>query len=389
MLKKLTLLLVLTALFATVIAVNGFAAHVHDYQWVQQKTPAQVYQHRKQCSCGAYDLSIPWTNCSGGDPATCTTKSVCATCNFEYGNFKHEFATTSTSDDDMTHSRKCANCSEVTGKTNHSFLSRFDDNNHWKICRWCEYKSADEAHSLVYESTAEGHMAACGNCNYVLPLTPHKPVWKKDATDHWSVCDDCGYEISGKAPHAGGVATCKDPAVCETCGAGYGELADHTFTTVYNPTANCLTEAKYNTVCSVCGLVIEGEILGSHHYGPWAPIAEAQHTADCLNCGFTYEKPCAYIEFVDQDRAIQVCGVCGDVFIDGVQQAPAERVLDAILEEVDEGAIPPNAELVVFIFEDGYVLALEYFGEIVQPLGNVKITLPDATEFTIFECGKY
>ena len=51
--------------------------------------------------------------------------------------------------------------------------------------------------------------------------------WQSDADKHWKKCIHC--EASGiMEDHSGGMATCKDQAVCSVCGAAYGELnPDH------------------------------------------------------------------------------------------------------------------------------------------------------------------
>lgn len=72
--------------------------------------------------------------------------------------------------------------------------------------------------------------AICTICNQPYGETvPHTygSDWKNDTTNHWHECS-CGAK-SDEATHAGGAATCKDKAVCSTCGLAYGELSAHTF----------------------------------------------------------------------------------------------------------------------------------------------------------------
>ena len=52
--------------------------------------------------------------------------------------------------------------------------------------------------------------------------------WSNDATYHWRVCS-CG-EIDEKVEHKGGEATETEKAVCEDCGASYGDLKEPTET---------------------------------------------------------------------------------------------------------------------------------------------------------------
>lgn len=51
--------------------------------------------------------------------------------------------------------------------------------------------------------------------------------WEHNETEHWQVCT-CGV-VFHKAAHSGGMATCKDKAVCEICGKSYGspDLNNH------------------------------------------------------------------------------------------------------------------------------------------------------------------
>ncbi len=51
--------------------------------------------------------------------------------------------------------------------------------------------------------------------------------WKSDGANHWRECS-CGAKTE-VAAHYGGTATCKDKAVCSTCGTVYGELAAHNY----------------------------------------------------------------------------------------------------------------------------------------------------------------
>ncbi len=54
----------------------------------------------------------------------------------------------------------------------------------------------------------------------------HAYEYDHDATTHWQVCtrENCG-ETTEAEPHTGGTATTMEQAVCEVCGAHYGDLA--------------------------------------------------------------------------------------------------------------------------------------------------------------------
>ncbi len=53
-------------------------------------------------------------------------------------------------------------------------------------------------------------------------------AWQHDDYHHWKECDVCGARVDEGA-HSGGTATCTEKAVCEVCGASYGELGEHTW----------------------------------------------------------------------------------------------------------------------------------------------------------------
>ena len=53
--------------------------------------------------------------------------------------------------------------------------------------------------------------------------------WESNETEHWQVCT-CG-AVFHKAQHSGGTATCTQRATCTVCGAEYGDVLGHDFTT--------------------------------------------------------------------------------------------------------------------------------------------------------------
>lgn len=60
--------------------------------------------------------------------------------------------------------------------------------------------------------------------------TAHEHVyetnWSYNETEHWHKCTGCD-EVSDKAAHSGGKATCTAKAICEVCGQPYGKTGDH------------------------------------------------------------------------------------------------------------------------------------------------------------------
>ena len=97
----------------------------------------------------------------------------------------------------------------------------------------------------------------------------------------------CCNAIINKAAHVGGKATCKDRAVCTTCGAAYGGLGAHSFTEkvaeqYLKSAATCTAKAVYYKSCTFCGekgteTFETGNALG-HDWGEWVTTIEPTYT---------------------------------------------------------------------------------------------------------------
>ena len=108
--------------------------------------------------------------------------------------------------------------------------------------------------------------------------------WHTDGTSHWHECTVC-HEKVDEAVHTGGTATCTAKAVCEICGAEYGEV---------NPDAHTLgdwlsDEANHWKVCSECS----GEVdKAAHTESDWiidtpATVEAGGHRhKECTVCGY-------------------------------------------------------------------------------------------------------
>ena len=79
--------------------------------------------------------------------------------------------------------------------------------------------------------------------------------WESNETEHWQVCT-CG-AVFHKAEHTGGKATCKDKAMCEVCGAEYGELDAKNHTDLKHFPATAATKTTEGNIeywyCEGCG----------------------------------------------------------------------------------------------------------------------------------------
>lgn len=149
----------------------------------------------------------------------------------------------------------------------------------------------------------------------VIPKLEHTADedWTKTDDEHYKRCTVCG-EIINKASHSStgaNVATCKKKAVCDVCGAEYGEYADHSWTA-----ATCVAPKT----CSVCGIT-EGEALGHTESTQWSYDADNHWHGCTAGCGFVYEDSKAVHSFkwvIDKDATEtengykhEECEVCG------------------------------------------------------------------------------
>ena len=122
--------------------------------------------------------------------------------------------------------------------------------------------------------------------------------WTPDGDVHYKLCkrEGCGAHVD-EAAHSGGTASCEAKAVCEVCGAEYGEYAAHTLVKTDRVEPTCIengTEAYWT--CSECGKSFSDENgqneisepvvipATGHTYGDWKKDATG-HWYECSVCG--------------------------------------------------------------------------------------------------------
>lgn len=178
--------------------------------------------------------------------------------------------------------------------------------------------------------------------------TAHKHVyetnWSYNETEHWHKCTGCD-EVSDKAAHSGGKATCTAKAICEVCGQPYGETGDHewgewqqtkapTCTEKGTETRVCKNNPEHTETrdvekvahdvgtnwlhdetnhwkeCTVCHTKSD---IAAHDFGEWTEVTAPTYVADgakkrtCNTCG--------YSENGTIDKLVAVSGIT----IDGEQ----------------------------------------------------------------------
>ena len=169
---------------------------------------------------------------SGGE-ATCTEKAKCEICGAEYGETKpHSYAHIKAPE----YLKSAATC---TAKAVY-----------YTSCAECGLSSKGTADEATFEyGDALGHKYG-------------EWVSNGDGT-HTRVCANDSTHIETKDCH-GGKATCTAKAICEDCGAEYGEMTAHAFTAktasdkYLKSAAICTAKAVYYTSCAECGLSSKG-----------------------------------------------------------------------------------------------------------------------------------
>ena len=111
--------------------------------------------------------------------------------------------------------------------------------------------------------------------------------WEHNDTEHWQVCT-CG-AVFHKAEHSGGTATCTQRATCTVCGAEYGDVLGHDFTTSWTHDDN-----EHWKQCSRC----DAKDDVSPHTWDSGTITTAptctkagERTYTCTECGATETEP--------------------------------------------------------------------------------------------------
>ncbi len=242
-----------------------------------------------------------------GGVATCTSLAVCDTCKLGYGEldaenhsseeFGYAVIMTSTTRHEVSH----ACCGAVIGTDNHFGGEATCTDK--AVCEGCgaEYGDIDRENHASDEYRYSP--ASVGNMHYV-----------------YNAC--CGSEV-GSEEHGGGNATCTNKALCEKCGAEYGEL-DPDVHASSEVTYSANDEEKHNAIAPCCGAVISTE----DHSGGSATCTDK---AVCEDCGISYGQTAehTYTDDCDSD-----CDVCKAERLPGHVDADKDRYCDICEEQL-------------------------------------------------------
>ena len=148
------------------------------------------------------------------------------------------------------------------------------DNNADPWADECQYLAAADKTLPVFNGQGDAHDHQSND-------------WESNETEHWQVCT-CG-AVFHKAQHSGGTATCTEKAKCAVCGAEYGDVLGHDFTTSWTHDDN-----MHWKQCSRC----DAKDDVSPHTWDSGTITIAptctkagERTYTCTECGATKTEP--------------------------------------------------------------------------------------------------
>ncbi len=252
----------------------------HDYSDLQKSEAEHWY------ICSVCDAEKPQSRVEhSGGSATCTGQALCEVCNKEYGTpngNNHNFATTLTVGEN-THYYACSRCEAKKDEAEHSFTGWASNGNgtHTGACV-CTKTSTANCGGGTPNCTAKATCSTCNTAYGELAPDGHTSTDVKYETNkngtHTKKHTCCDAVIASDEACSGGTATCTVKAVCEHCGASYGDLTPHT-----SGTATCTEKA----ICTVCGTQT-GEALGHDFRG--IGMNENEHWSKCSRCDATGEK---------------------------------------------------------------------------------------------------
>ena len=229
---------------------GDFAEHVY---------PANVWwgdENEHWHVCNVCDQPSAHEAHSGGTP-TCTEKGMCEICGSRYVNaLGHEIVFTEPVYPTCTAPGteaywQCTRCdklfSDAEGKNEtslealtipalgHDWATELTkgEATHYYACSRCDERKDEAAHTGgTATCKAKAKCSVCGAeygdfAEHVYPAN----VWWGDENEHWHVCNVCGQDSPHEA-HAGGTATCTEPARCDACGNLYGEPLGHDYDVV-------------------------------------------------------------------------------------------------------------------------------------------------------------
>ena len=181
-----------------------------------------------------------------------------------------------------------------------------DANSHYIDINWICHHTGEHKYELSEDKLS--HIEICPNCNEVLSTELHKNGYIPIANTnrHKQGCTVCGYDNGGATEEhiATTPATCTKKAVCDKCGAEFGDYAKHTLVNLEDAkylrskAANCQSHNTYWKSCSVCGASAGEDSDAADKYFEGATVGPHSFSTTYL------------AENADADKHYHVCTLC-------------------------------------------------------------------------------
>ena len=251
------------------------APHEHTYD--QEVAEPEYLKTAATCTAAA----VYYKSCACGEASTTET--------FTFGNALGHACATSWSSDAIHHWHDCTRCGAKVDEAAHSWnveAATEETDKHCTVCGYVAEAQLSHTHKGTLVPGTPANCAAPGTKAYyrctcglyfedaactkqitnldewkVIPPLPHtySDEWSHNETSHYHICTVCGAKDE-EISHTGGEATCVSKAVCEVCGAEYGETnpANHKHTKLvgYRPATAAQAGYTGDLVCQDCSTVI-------------------------------------------------------------------------------------------------------------------------------------
>ncbi len=236
-----------------------------DFENTKNHTVVHAYSNACDATCNIdYCTKMREVEPHKGGIATCTTLAICEVCGSEYGGYDYSnHSGTKTvylrnPDDFRYHDQAYACCGTVISTESHT-ITKAATCTTLAECKLCgvvqgSYDATNHSSEEMYYATNPD-----------------------DATKH-DYMHKCCDAVESTGEHKGGVATCTSLAVCDVCELGYGELdADNHSSEDYKYTVIADGATRHDVRHACCGVYVGAE----NHFGGEANCASGALCEGC------------------------------------------------------------------------------------------------------------
>ena len=301
------------------------------------------------------------------------------------------------------HDAKAPTCTEI-GWEEYNTCSRCDYTTYQEIPALKHNLAHHDAKAPTCTEIGWEEYDTCSRCDYTtkveLPALKHNlahhdakaPTCTEIGWEEYDTCSRCDYTTYQEIPalkhnlvhHDAKAPTCTEIGweeydTCSRCDyTTYQEIPapGHDYAEeVIKPT--CEKDGYTLHTCKKCNDSYKDHWtqMRMHWYGEWTNNGDGTNSAACKreDCNHVGKTQCAIVEFRQEEEALTLCPICGNVS-DGTHLALVKEV-------TAEGKHLPQGEPVLRMGEiaNGNTLlsvCFEYSGKLTQPKGQVKVTLP-------------